>query len=284
MANAAPKATRLTILSQLNESAESLHAQRIDADTLVSIYNDYQARVPELKEIAEQILRTLQKTDDIHAFTFRLKDPLHLIQKIIRKKKEYPERCLHTGNYLDYINDLIGVRVLYLYKSEWQAIGNYIQQVWPLKRKPYAYISRQDAEEHKQLFKNCNCKVLEHPTGYRAIHFVIATQPNKQRYYAEIQLRTLFEETWNEIDRHFRYPDHEHSALLDDLLLLLNKLTSTADETATCIRAFAQELNKALPEYQTMQGIAAKLKAHVVKLPVPEAEKQQLYTRIEKLL
>jgi len=281
MAKAAPNATSNFILSELNESDKDLRAKGLSADTLAAIYNDYLARLSELAEIAEQLTRTLQKAEGVHTLKHRLKDPLHLLQKIIRKKKEYPGRDLHTGNYLDYINDLIGVRILHLYKADWKTIGDYIEQVWPLKRKAYAYINQHDTAEHIQLFKSCNCKILEHPTGYRAVHFVIATQPNKQRYYAEIQLRTLFEEAWSEIDHHVRYPNHEHSALLDDLLRLLNIFTSNADETATQIQALANELNN--PSTQK-EKVKSQFRAHISKLPIPEPDKQQLYSKIDQML
>jgi putative GTP pyrophosphokinase len=39
------------------------------------------------------------------------------------------------------------------------------------------------------------------------VHYVVRTQAKKQRYFVEIQLRTLFEEGWSEIDHAVRYPE-----------------------------------------------------------------------------
>ncbi|MBB6609429.1 hypothetical protein H7F15_00115 [Pontibacter sp. Tf4] len=284
MSEAATIVTRATILSELNESTESLHTKGLDADTLAAIYNDYSSRLPALTGIAEQVVQTLRKAEGVHALTHRLKDPLHLLQKIIRKKKEYPSRDLHPGNYLDYINDLIGIRVLHLYKADWQTIGNYIEQVWPLKRQPYAYIPEHSAAAIVQLYKNSNCKLVYHPAGYQAVHYVIATQPGKQRYYAEIQLRTLLEEAWSEIDHRFRYPDHEHSALTDALLRILHSFTTNADETITQIKALADELNASTSTSQSRTKTVAQLRKYISTLRIPETEKQQLYRSIDKIL
>ena len=281
MAKAATIATRATILSQLRESEESLHAKGLDADTLVAVYYDYLSRKQELRTIAGFVAEMLLCCEKVHAVRYRLKDPLHLLQKIIRKKKEYPHRNINRHNYLHYINDLAGIRVLFLYKEDWEQIGKHIRQLWELKRPPFAYI-RHSGE--LQLFINKGCNVFVHPRGYSAIHFVITTSPDRQRYFIEIQLRTLLEETWSEIDHSIRYPNYSPHPLLDELLLILGRLTSYANETITQIKVLADALNSTAPAPEHFRKVVNQLREYIRTLPIPEAEKQQLFSRINRLL
>ncbi|MEJ8757686.1 RelA/SpoT domain-containing protein [Pontibacter sp. H259] len=284
MADQHHAATLSFILSELNLSEQDLRAQNIAAEELLAVYNDYVPRQPELNEIGELISKTLQKSGSVHTTKYRLKDPLHLLQKIIRKKKEYPNRNIDHLNYLDYINDLIGVRALHIYKNDWVQTGQFIFANWNLKRRAHAYTREEDGKDELKVLALNECKVITHPAGYSAVHFVIKTKPGKQRYYAEIQLRTLYEEAWSEIDHYLRYPNHEHSTLLDDLLQLLNKLTITTEQIASDTWDLARALHKPNTEQHTKAETIAKLRAHISKLHIAEAEKQKLYLGIDKLV
>lgn len=276
-------ATLPFILAELKESAENLCAQGIDVQGLLAIHNDYIGRREELEGIAALVANTLMRQKDVHAVRHRIKEPLHLLKKIIRKKKEYPDRNLTTQNYLDFINDLVGVRILHLYKDDWHDIGNYIQEVWELKREPYAYVKKEHTLEAVQ-FAASKYKVFVNPRGYKAEHYIIKTKPNKQQYLAEIQVKTLYEEGWSEIDHCIRYPDHKPNELLNRLLWLLSQLTANADEISTQIRALAEELKKYnhhLPH--TSEVTNAQLRSHINNLPVDEQEKQYLYNCLAKI-
>lgn len=276
------KATPHFILSILEMSEAELQERDLKAQALAEIYDDYLSRQSELTDIAVFIARMMHKAKGVHSVMYRVKEPQHLLRKIIRKKQEYPHRTITTYNYLDLINDLIGVRVLHLYKASWAEIGNYIKSLWELKRPPYAYVKGVKNNPFFHDFTSYGCKVIAHPSGYKAVHFVIETKPAKQRYFAEIQLRTLFEEGWSEIDHNIRYPDHDNSELLNILLQQLNKLTTKADEMATHVR----KLTQILQEYKQQDNLdeaALELQEFVEKLPVQEEEKQQLYTCIARI-
>ncbi|WP_439880993.1 RelA/SpoT domain-containing protein [Pontibacter sp. MBLB2868] len=280
--NPTQKATVPFILSLLDESEEELRALGIDPQHLLDIYNDYLTRQTELTDIAGFISRLMQKAKGVHSIKYRVKEPQHLLKKIVRKKKEYPQRTITSSNYMDLINDLVGVRVLHLHKEAWEEIGLYILDKWKLKREPYAYVKSVQKSTATNKLTSFGCKMLVHPSGYKAIHFVIETKPEKQRYFAEIQLRTLFEEGWSEIDHSIRYPDHDNSELLDCMLQLLNKLTTQADEMASYMRMLTNKLN----EYKQQTGnrnIAAELHAFVDELPLQNEDKKQLYSCIGRL-
>ncbi|MBC5994971.1 RelA/SpoT domain-containing protein [Pontibacter cellulosilyticus] len=279
----AHKATIPFILSILDESEESLYKQDIEVKELRAIYNDYISRLSELEEIAVLVANILRRQQDVHAVRHRVKEPLHLLKKIIRKKQEYPDRHINVTNYLEYINDLVGVRILHLYKDTWYDIGSYIQQVWELKRQPYAYVNNEKTKQAKQFTLN-NHKVIVNTKGYKAQHYIIKVKPNKQLYFVEVQVKTLLEEAWSEIDHCLRYPDQEPNELLNRLLWMLNQFTANADEVATQIQALANELHKYKHEKKANPEVTvAQLHSHIDKLPVDEQEKQYLYTCLAKI-
>jgi putative GTP pyrophosphokinase len=281
MANRAPTAILPLILSELNESEESLRAQGIEAETLLAIYKDYISRIDELRTIAAFVTDTVARHKDVHAARYRVKEPLHLLKKILRKKKEYPDRHLNAANYTAYINDLAGVRILHLSKQSCHHIANYIQQNWELKREPYAYVKEGDTSEAKQ-FGALNYRVMMNDRGYKAQHYIIKVQATRQLYFIEVQVKTLFEEGWSEIDHCIRYPDHKPNELLNRLLWLLNQATSNADLLATQIQALATELHNYRQGHKT--GITvSQLHSHIDALPVDQQEKQYLYACLAKL-
>ena len=277
------KATVPFILSILEVSKAQLRAQGIEATELVEIYNDYTSRLGELEDVALLVANALKRHKEVHAVRYRVKEPLHLLKKILRKKREYPDRHLTASNYLDFINDLVGVRILHLYKEACHGIGSYIQQAWELKREPYVYVKDKNSTVARR-FASSKYKLFVNERGYMAQHFILKVQPNRQLYFVEVQVKTLFEEGWSEIDHCIRYPDREPNELLDRLLWLLNQLTANADEVAAQLQALAEKLHQykhspgAKPEVTVSQ-----LHAHLDRLPVDELEKQYLYACLSRL-
>ena len=68
----------------------------------------------------------------IHSYRYRTKNPGHLLEKIIRKRKEDPEKFkdLNRNNYYKYMTDLIGIRVFFLYREDWIYFHKYITTVF----------------------------------------------------------------------------------------------------------------------------------------------------------
>ncbi|MEJ8801347.1 RelA/SpoT domain-containing protein [Pontibacter sp. H249] len=270
------------VLSVLKESEASLCAKGIKAQDLVAIYNDYTGRLPELEDIALLVAKTLKRQKDVHAVRFRVKEPLHLLKKIIRKKHEYPNRHLNSGNYLKFINDLVGVRALHIYKKACHNISSYIHQVWDLKREPYAYVKETNSAEAKH-FTSQKYKLMVNDRGYKAQHFIIKVNPLRQLYFVEIQVKTLFEEGWSEIDHCIRYPDHNPNELLNRLLWLLSLYTTKAEEVASCIDALTEDINHYKSDTKEKPAVTiSQLHSHIDKLPIDEQEKQYLYTCLAK--
>jgi putative GTP pyrophosphokinase len=279
--NLPDKATVPFILTALNIKEEALRAQGIAPETLVAIYNDFVHRKQDLTNVAAQIIATFQQVEEVHMLKYRVKDPIHLIRKVIRKKAEYPDRSMDEHNYMDWLNDLVGVRVMHLYKESWQITGRFIEKTWDLKRPPIAYVHAEEGESTVQQFAKAGFTIKPHTYGYRALHYVIRTQPYKQRYHIEIQLRTLFEEGWSEIDHAIRYPDHHCSAIVRDLITILNRFTGQADSVASFIKIMLGYIRARKP--LTVENYKY-LNPHIETLPISEKEKRMLHAHLERIL
>lgn len=61
---------------------------------------------------------------------------------------------------------------------------------------------------------------------YRSVHYII----KYKGAYLEIQVRTLFEEGWGEIDHTVVYPYYQDDKILKEYTEMLNRLSGLADE------------------------------------------------------
>lgn len=229
-------------LEKYNIAIEDFKATKLKWEQLEGIFTDYLKEIPKLEDSAVYIFQRLMKMDGIHSVRYRIKDPEHLIAKIIRKKIEFPARDNVTlENYKAIITDLIGLRALHLFKEDWLPIHNEISAIWDTKEKPVANYRKGDSDEYITWFIENGCEKKEHKFGYRSIHYIIETKPAKHTYYAEVQVRTIFEEAWSEIDHTIRYPYDQSNILFGQFSLILNRLAGSADEMGTFIQALKKE-------------------------------------------
>lgn len=209
----------------------------LDWDKLNKIYIDFKQKIPELENIAKFLSNQLMGIKRIHSTRFRVKDPEHLIEKIIRKKIKNNSIEINIDNYYVVLTDLIGIRGLHLYKEEWLPIHKRIKENMNISKEIKVYIREGDKNNYSDKFESSeNFRIEEHKYGYRSIHYIVETKPSSDTYYAEIQIRTIFEEGWSEVDHKLRYPYNINSKVLSQFLLILNRLAGTADEMCTFIR------------------------------------------------
>ena len=212
---------------------ESITKAKIKWKDLQLVHEDYVNIIPSLERTATYIFNTLMKVTSIQSIRYRIKDPEHLIAKIIRKRIQDPKRVINKSNYKSEITDLIGIRVIHLYKEQWQIIHEQILSNWDLNEKPIIYFRSGDNLQLKEFSKDFDFR--EHESGYRSIHYVVETKPSKQTFFAEIQVRTIFEEAWSEIDHNIRYPNISNNPLFSQFLMILNRLAGSADEMGSYI-------------------------------------------------
>jgi ppGpp synthetase/RelA/SpoT-type nucleotidyltranferase len=255
-------------------------------DALATIYADYLRRHGELSHVAETISKRLGQIPEVHSLKSRIKDPAHLIEKIVRKRRKEPDHPISIANYRTEITDLIGVRALHLFKDEWAAIHRGISECWELVegQKPTAYIRKGD---DSKAFAAEGCEVTEHERGYRSVHYLVKCQPTKTPSVVEIQVRTIFEEGWSEIDHRIAYPYSVDDQLLSGYLAVFNVLAGNADQMATFIRILKTGLAKSREEQTAstkgLQAAISRLEKLEKELGAERGEKARLKEILETL-
>lgn len=170
----------------------------------------------------------------IHSIKSRLKDPEHLADKIQRKLDKGD--MITKENLFVKITDFIGVRVLHLYQDQFESIHRAINEKikngdWVFVEEPKAYTWDPESE---QFYKSLNINTEVRDTFYTSIHYLV--KPNNQNSICcEIQVRTLFEEIWGEIDHTINYPHPTGSLACKEQLRVLSKLVSTGTRLADSI-------------------------------------------------
>ena len=139
------------------------------------------------------------RAPEIHSIKFRLKDVEHLRGKLNRKWDEGVS--INGDNIFSSITDLAGVRVLHLYQDQFpvihQSILNQIKSGdWHFHEAPKVY--SWDPESH-EFFKAMSLVPEIKPSFYTSIHYVLKPRKDSE-VCCEVQVRTLFEEIWGEIE------------------------------------------------------------------------------------
>lgn len=213
----------------------------VSSDVLVDLYRSQVHLFEQFKNAVVDCFKlepTLNqaKNPTIHSIKSRLKDPEHLRDKLLRKALETDYIHITTDDFFSRITDLTGVRVLHLYQDQFPLIHKFItkkveSQDWYLAEKPTAYSWDPEARE---FFESLGLEVKLKESYYTSIHYLI--KPKKiSDVCCEIQVRTLFEEIWGEIDHTINYPEATQSKSCKEQLRVLSKLVSTGTRLADSI-------------------------------------------------
>lgn len=225
-----PLASKADFLRRYSHTAEEFSATCLQWNDLRRIHSLHEDSLGVLTPIASLVADTLFQSPGIHTVGSRIKDPEHLIDKIIRKSRADKGVWATASNYHKVVTDLVGVRGLYLLHSEWPAIDAYIRSKWPLKRRPEAIVQPKDPDRYKDMFRRAGCKIVQRLTGYRSVHYLVRLRPDKTERIVEIQVRSLFEQAASEVDHRVRYPRLTKNQVLDDLVANVHEVAALGDE------------------------------------------------------
>lgn len=228
--------------TEFNISDEKFRNSRLTWMELDQIAEDFEHKRNEHQNTVKQYAEVLQKCLGVHSLSYRVKDTKHLIEKIIRKNPKYLEagNTLALNNYEQEITDLMGIRILLLFKEDWLEVHNYLMEMYKsvLLEEPFAYV-REGDDTH--LYENKIEIRKEKP--YRSVHYVIQSDKGLA---IEIQVRTLYEEAWSEIDHKLRYPYNLTNEMLANYINIMNRLTGVGDEMGTFIHSYIKNFQENL--------------------------------------
>ena len=181
-------------------------------DEKESIYGPYR---PDLEKIQKELL------DDIDKLRNELKekhgmDPVEHCLSRIKSEDSMREKCVRKGlpvtteSALTKIYDAIGIRVVCSFLDDVYKFHDYLVAI------PGAEVI-----EEKDYIKHAK------PNGYRSYHMILRMHG---KFYAEIQLRTISQDTWAALEHHIKYK-HDLGRANEDLVV--SELKRCADELAS---------------------------------------------------
>lgn len=184
--------------NQLTE--QDFQDAQITVEELQAIYNDYEVIKPQLEHEALYLAGLLSFCEKINSYRFRVKTSIGLLNKIIRKRKEKKPQYLDltVNNYKEIITDIIGIRGIFVFKSDWEVIDNYICNHYELNPNENIIIYYVDGEDDLKYFKNKLGSNQLYKTDmkdskYRSTHYIAKSQRFKGMSF-EIQIRSILEE------------------------------------------------------------------------------------------
>lgn len=246
-----------------NIDEEELKRENIKWEDLKAIHDDFIDCKKSYETQADLIADILRAQPKVHSVKTRVKDVRHLIEKVIRKTPERKEKygqdfSFTVHNYKDEITDLIGIRVIHIFKEDWEEIHNFIINMWNIVE----IVANVREGDNTEKFDEQGIAVRSRPSGYRSVHYLVESYPTNKKLITEVQVRTIFEEGYGEIDHQLRYSHEDIPELLGQNLMLLNRIAGSSDEMASLINRLSQSIQ------QVENSFKDKIKEKDIKLEI----------------
>jgi ppGpp synthetase/RelA/SpoT-type nucleotidyltranferase len=196
-----------------------------------------------------------------------LKDRDHLLEKIERKNLQDSSLPSHdrkgpvnSENIFQRITDIAGIRVLHLHMSQCSQIHKALMRMvedgeFTLFEEPRAYTWDPESEKY---FRSMGLLRELKDTYYTSIHYVV--RPNsRSRATCEVQVRTLLEEVWGEVDHAMNYPKPTADPYCREQIRILARLVGAGTHLADSImRRYGGCLQRASDELAEVAGPEAR--------------------------
>lgn len=242
------------ILSECSLENQYITNTDLDENVLKEIFDDFIKAYSDFENLYKKEFENLvTNVKGVHSISGRIKDPNHLIGKIIRNSNDKPDKYngITKDNYYKLITDLVGFRIIVLNKNDWIIINDALNRLYekdPAKyikvpgdylkkykqdrgqpayyaEKPKVYITASDSEEEIIKYEQAEIEVDKSRNNYRSLHYII----KKGKFYFEIQVRSLFEEGWLEFEHRVLYPNDRKNQRKKEYVQILNNLSKAAD-------------------------------------------------------
>ena len=152
-----------------------------------SIYGNHRSEMENVMNIILSSIDELREdmikefgSDPVEHCLSRIKDEESMREKC--RRQNLPET---TESALQQIHDAIGIRVVCAFISDVYSVRDHLRT-----------IDKVEVIEEKDYIKQAK------PNGYRSLHMILKYD---NKYYVEIQLRTISMDTWAALEHHMRY-------------------------------------------------------------------------------
>lgn len=221
----------------------------VDSETMRTFLDEYSGYVREVLEPTKREIKTIllqwkdanywSKYDDragmpapspIQRFQARVKRPESVVDKIFRKPDEFPDGI--TPESFRGMNDALGARVVVYFLSQLPLIDKELRSSGQFDIvEEVAYLS----SDMLQRLGLSSLTQGEKDSGYVSIHYTLRLHdtalPVERRPVFEMQVRTLAEDIWGEIEHVLGYkPDKRTSFAVKKQFQIISNLLMAIDE------------------------------------------------------
>lgn len=221
-----------------------------NAQVVASIVKKYVQKRDLIQIMLNQLVTAVQGSQPlmghVHSLRWRLKDPSHLKDKLERKQKKALDEGvafdIDVDNFLERINDLAGMRILHLHTTQIIDIDRELGNLFREHR--YEVIEKAKArtwdDEYRNFYQTAGIDTVDSPKMYTSVHYVISPSTDT-KITCEIQVRTLAEELWGEVDHSMNYPHETKISACQDQIKVLARVTSSCSRLVDSIYRTAEE-------------------------------------------
>lgn len=215
----------------IDESLKAFDKKTHELRIFMNVVRSYIGDHPNLNDPVDPV---------IHSYKTRLKDRNHLAEKIQRKLDA--GRDITPDNLFFQITDLAGVRILHLFQGDFAKIDAVIRSKiaegdWVLGERAKAYSWDPEAV---RFFGNFDLEVEQKESFYTSAHYLIKPRPDSP-ICCELQVRTLFEEIWGEVDHLLNYPTPSPILACQEQLKVLSKIVGGGSRLLDSIQRITRE-------------------------------------------
>jgi ppGpp synthetase/RelA/SpoT-type nucleotidyltranferase len=221
-----------------------------DINNLVKYYEE---NLEKVKSVCNSIFVSLNEHEELkkhcHTLKFRIKSFNSLKHKLERKYFESKIKKkifnINEKNLFEKITDLAGIRILHLHTSQIENIIPILVSIFRenefiIKEGPIA--NTWDIE-YRKYYQNLGMRTKSRDSMYTSIHYVLLKNTT-MKPRCEIQIRTLIEEAWGEVDHLFNYPDKIESIACQEQIKALARVTSSGTRLIDSIFRSKEEYEK----------------------------------------
>jgi len=215
-----------------------------DIAAINRLLEEYESQQSKIVTFGNQLVTALTDSEPlakhIHSIRLRIKDPHHLRGKLQRKVLEAKAKKrlfrITPGTLLTRITDLVGIRILHLYTRQIHEIDPILRSVlaeqkYSIREGPFA---RTWDDESRSFFQSCGIRTQRSPSMYTSVHYVVGSA-SRTLVTCELQVRTLMEEVWGEVDHSMNYPIPSEVLACREQLRVLARVTSSATRLVDAI-------------------------------------------------
>lgn len=213
-----------TINQKLAEYAKNFEEYKWTCDKANNILNNF----------------ALSNSEIVYSIKSRIKTAESLINKL-RKKS--------------HSTDIVGLRILYYFRDDIHKINNYLIENFNCEEIEI-YVFKNDEDIFKSIFQKEKCEKegihlnidTDKPNeeGYTGIHYIVLLEDgdrqNHKEVPIEIQVKTLFEEAWGELEHDigYKHPPME----IQQFFQPISETLSTEYKTMTKLKAYIDKKTK----------------------------------------